>query len=435
MVKMLDLCLENCKIVPGNKEYCIGIDEGKIISIKTSSIEAVKTIDIKGMVVLPGLIDAHVHMRDPGFTYKEDFKTGTSAAAAGGFTTVLDMPNTKPPTNNVKNFKDKRKIAENKCIVDFGFHAGADNPLNIKKLASLSPASFKIFMDLFDDEMLMDILLEISELPLLNGKKPIVSLHAEDNEIIRRYTQIKKDENNLSPTVYADARPPFAEDVAVSKAIMMAKEFNLNMYICHTSTKKSLNFIEKAKIDGCRITSEVTPHHIFLDSSYLEKFGTFAKTNPPLRSKLIKINLTDIYKADIIGTDHAPHTIAEKEKNIWDASPGIPGLETALPLILNEINRGNFTFDEILRLLCRNPARIFNLKNKGFIKEGLDADLVVVDMKKERIINPENFHSKAHYSPFEGFKVKGIPIMTISRGNVVMDDGEILKNKGKYVYS
>ena len=124
---MLDLCLSNCKIVPGNFERSIGINNGKIISIKRSNVAAEKTIDLKGNIILPGLIDSHVHMRDPGLTYKEDFRTGTAAAAAGGFTTILDMPNTKPPTNNVKNFKDKRKIAENKCIVDFGFHAGADS--------------------------------------------------------------------------------------------------------------------------------------------------------------------------------------------------------------------------------------------------------------------------------------------------------------------
>jgi len=435
MVKMLDLCLKNCKIVPENIECNIGVDGGKFISIKKTSIDAVKTIDIKGNVVLPGLIDSHVHMRDPGFTYKEDFSTGTSAAAAGGFTTVLDMPNNKPPTNTVKAFLNKKKIAENKAIVDFGFHAGADNHEQIKELANLRPASFKIFMDLLDDEILMNIMSEIAELPLINGGNPIISLHAEDGEIIRRYTQMKKSENKLNPQVYADARPPLAEDVAVSKAILMAKEFDLNVHICHASTKKSLNFIKRAKIDGCSITSEVTPHHMFLDSSYLEKFGTFAKTNPPLRSKFTKINLMDIYKTDIIGTDHAPHTISEKEKNIWNAPPGIPGLETALPLLLTQVNRNMFSFDEILRLLCENPARIFNLKNKGFIKEGMDADIVVIDMERETTINSDNFHSKAHYSPFDGFDVQGIPVMTILRGDVVMDEGEIFKTSGEYVYS
>lgn len=432
---MLDLCLKNCKITSENRKCSIGVDGGKIVSIKRNTMDAEKTIDIDGNIILPGLIDAHVHMRDPGFTYKEDFRTGTAAAAAGGFTTILDMPNNKPPTNNVKAFVDKIKIAKAKSLVDFGFHAGADNPEQIKGLAELKPVSFKIFMDLFDDDHLMNMLEEISNLQEVKGVKTIVSLHAEDMEIVNRYTEIKKSEENLYPSVYADARPPLAEEVAVSKALLMAKEFDLKIHICHVSTKKSLNLIKRAKIEGCNVTSEVTPHHLFLDSSYLEKFGNIAKTNPPLRNLVNKVNFIDLDKVDIIGTDHAPHTILEKEENIWNAPPGIPGLETVLPLILTEVNRSNISFEDVRRLLCENPAEIFNLKNKGFIREGMDADFVVVDMKKEDIINPEHFHSKAHYSPFEGYKVQGLPVMTILGGKVVMNEGEVIDTQGKLVYS
>ena len=269
---MLDLCLSNCKIVPENLERSIGVNNGKIVSIKSSPIDAVKTIDLGGNIILPGLIDAHVHMRDPGFIYKEDFITGTAAAAAGGFTTVLDMPNNKPPTNTVKAFRDKIKIAESKCIVDFGLHVGADQPDQIAGLAAIKPASFKIFMDLFDDDSLMNLFAEISNLPEIDGFKSSVSLHAEDMELVNRYTQMKKSEENLNPLTYADARPPLAEEVAVSKAILMAKEFDLKIHICHVSTKKSLNLIKRAKVNGCDITSELTPHHLFLDSSYFNQF-------------------------------------------------------------------------------------------------------------------------------------------------------------------
>jgi dihydroorotase len=429
---MLDLCLSNCKIVPENITRYIGVDGGKIVSIKKTPISAEKIIEVSGNIILPGLIDAHVHMRDPGLTYKEDFRTGSEAAAAGGFTTVLDMPNTKPPTNTARAFKEKINIAKCRSIVDFGLHAGVDNPTELEELSKLKPASFKIFMDLFEDEYLMDIFCKISKIPEINGFKTIVSLHAEDKRIVNRCT--KKSKENLNPIIYATARPPYAEEVALSKAILMAKKYDLKIHICHVTTKKSINQIEMAKIDGCDITSEITPHHLFLDSNYFDLFGNFAKTNPPLRQKIEKVNLNNLYKTDIIGTDHAPHTVKEKENNIWNAPPGIPGIETALPLILNEVNRGKISFANVKRLLCENPAKIFNIKNKGFIEEGMDADFVVVDMKKKNKINPDNFYSKAHYSPFKGKIVKGAPIMTILRGNIIMDDGEIFKTNGKHVY-
>ncbi len=432
---MLDLSISNCRLVPNNITCSIGINEGKIVSIKKCDILSENTIDLNGKVVLPGLIDAHVHMRDPGLNYKEDFSTGSAAAAAGGFTTILDMPNTKPVTNTATAFKYKLDIAKRKCMVDFGFHVGADRLNQIKKLAKLNPASFKIFMDLYDDEFLTEMFAEISNLGENCSSKPIISLHAEDNEIVKNCTKIKKFEGNLDPTIYTEARPSRAEEVAVSKAILFAKKFNVKIHVCHASTSRSLELINSAKNDGCKITSEVTPHHLFLDSGYLTKFGSFAKTNPPLRYIYDKVNLTDLHVTDVIGTDHAPHTIDEKNQNIWKALPGIPGLETALPLLLTEVNKGNMCFTDLKRLLCENPAKIFNMHHKGFIKEGMDADLVMVDMKKEAIVQPENFYSKAHYSPFEGFKVKGLPIMTMLRGSVVMDEGEVLANTGKFVYS
>lgn len=432
---MLDLCILNCKLDPSNQECSIGVEDGKIVSIQKLPTPADETIDLEGKILLPGLIDAHVHMRDPGLTYKENFKTGTQAAAAGGFTTVLDMPNTQPPTNTAQDFKNKLKIAKSKAIVDFGLHAGTANIGEIPLLGGLNPASFKVFMDLYDDEFLMNLFSEIADLNQSTKKDHVVSIHAEDQEIVKRYTQMKMSETSSDSMIYADARPPLAEDVAVSKAILMAREFNLRIHICHASTGKSLKLIQKAKTEGCKISSEVTPHHLFLDSSYLKKFANFAKTNPPLRSNIKKINLSDLPKTDIIGTDHAPHTIAEKERNVWDAPPGIPGLETALPLLLNQINQGKLSFNELRRLLCENPAKLFKIKNKGHIMEGMDADFVVVDLKQEVTIDSDKFYSKAHYSPFNGTKVTGVPTMTILRGKVIMKDSEVFKSTGNHVYS
>lgn len=427
---MIDLCLSNCKLVPLNKECSIGIDKGKIVSITKIPPKSEELIDIKGNPVLPGLIDSHVHFRDPGLTYKEDFKSGSHAAAAGGFTAIMDMPNTKPPTNTKKAFLKKKEIAKKKSIVDFALHTSIADFEEIKKIAELKPASFKIFMDLVDNSFLMNAFEEISKLP----QSYPISIHAEDKTITNHCTKIEKDSMNENPEIYTKARPPVAEVVAVSTALALASYYLQKIHICHVSTKKSLQLINQAKISDINVTSEITPHHLFLDDSYFNKCGNLIKTNPPLRDIDNRLDLSYITHIDIIGTDHAPHTLKEKEMNIWEAPPGIPNLETTLPLLLNQINHGHMTFSHVKQLLCENPARIFNLTSKGRIGVGMDADFTIVDMKKEYTINPDDFKTKAKYSPFEGFKVKGMPVMTMIHGKVVMKNGEVYENKGKFVY-
>jgi dihydroorotase, multifunctional complex type len=430
-VKLIDLCLKNCKIVPENIECSIGIENGKIASITKVAPKSEETIDIKGNIILPGLIDSHVHFRDPGFPEKETFKTGSIAAACGGFTTVLDMPNTNPPTDTKKAFLEKIKIAGKKSVVDFGLHAGVDAVSEIKKIAELKPASFKVYMDLVDDEHLLEIFTEIKGL----SEDHLISVHAEDMDTVKECTHKIKAGTPMEPEIYANARPPLAEDIAVLKAISLAKQLNSSIHICHVSTKKSFKLIQNAKGENCKVTSEITPHHLFLDASYFKKCGNFAKTNPPLRDKKYALGISELKEIDIIGTDHAPHTIPEKEKNVWEAPSGIPNLENTLPLLLTQINQNKMTFAQIKRLLCEKPAEIFGLKSKGKIAEGMDADFVVVDMKKEGTIDPAEFKTKAKYSPFKGFNVKGMPVMTIVRGNVVVDNRDVFENNGKCIYN
>ncbi|GAB6055191.1 dihydroorotase [Methanobacterium movens] len=425
-----DLWLKDCKLHPRKGLYNVGIEQGKIMALKKTPLVADMMIDIKGKVILPGLIDVHVHFRDPGLTYKENFKSGSQAAAHGGFTTIMDMPNTIPPTNTARFFKEKKEIASKKCMVDFALHAGAGDLVEIEKIAPQKPASFKLFMDLCSDEFLGQVFEKVSS---LDSEIPL-TLHGENQKMVNDCTKKLQDENKNEAFDYSLARPPKAEELAVDQALSLSRKFQQKIHICHVSTSRALELINSKKIEGVPASCEITPHHLLLDSSEFKKWGNLTKTNPPLRSKEEGISFPLLDKIDIIATDHAPHTLEEKEKGVWEAAPGIPGLETVLPLLLTQMNKNNLTLNQIKNLLCENPSKIFNLENKGYIKEGMDADMVVLDLKLEGKINPDDFYTKAEYTPFSGWEYKGAPVMTLSHGNVIMEEGQIMENKGRYVY-
>ncbi|MDI9623566.1 MAG: dihydroorotase [Methanothermobacter sp.] len=419
---MLDLALENCSI--NQNIVNIGVKDGKIARISKSPLKADKKINIKGKIILPGLIDAHVHLREPGYEYKEDFRTGSMAAAHGGFTTILDMPNTKPETNTAKEFKKKIKIASKKSIIDFGLHASMNKPKEMEKIIPLKPASFKIFTEKIENHKISRIF------QTLKGSKIPITFHCEDPHIIEYYTSQLKDETR--PEIYSLARPSIAEELATATAITFSHHYNHPTHICHVSSKKTLKLIRSIKAP---VTCEITPHHLLLRSKDLKKWGTTAKTNPPLRPEKEAINIKDLKMIDIIATDHAPHTLQEKKENIWDAPPGIPNLEVALKLLLTLNKKKRLKLARIQKMLSERPANIFGLENKGQIKIGMDADFVIIDPKKTGKIKADEFYSKAHYTPFEGKEYIGEPIMTILRGELIMEYGEVLKNKGIHIKS
>lgn len=423
---MIDVCIKNCKLSPKSENICINIDQGKIKSITKIEEKAEKTINAENKIAIPGLIDAHVHFRDPGLTQKETFKTGSKAAANGGFTTIIDMPNTIPKTNTYNNFKNKLKIASKKSIIDYGLHAGTENIKEIPKINQLNPTSYKIFMDLNTNNELEKIFQTISQ----TTDKPI-TLHPENKNIVEEETQKQKKQNKNEAINYADARPPKAEIESTKQAIKLSQKYNTQIHLCHISTPKTLILVENA--NNPQITCEITPHHLLLTTDSFKKYGTYAKTNPPLRHQNKNLNLSHLNKIDTIGTDHAPHTLEEKEKDVWNASPGIPNLETCLPLLLTEVNKGTLTLDIIKEKLCTNPAKIFNLKQKGEISPGKDADIILIDLNKEMIVNTDNFYTKGKYSPFEGMKLKGQPILTLLRGHIIMENNIVYENNGKLV--
>ena len=412
---MLDLVIKNSKLIGKNGEYNIGVDEGKIKEITKENLKADNVIDIKSNYLLSGFIDPHVHFRDPGLTAKENFKTGSLAAAHGGFTTVIDMPNTVPKTNTYKALKEKIDIASKKSCVNFYLQAGHNDLDEMCRMMELNPISFKVFMDLETDESLEEIFSNLGQLKENTSYNGLVTTHCEKRSIVSEKTEELKNSND--PIDYSYARPYTSEDESVKQTIELASKNNLRLHICHLSSKNALNIARKNNI-----SYEFTPHHLLLDNSAFNTYGTMVKTNPPLRPEDKRVKISDIDENSIIGTDHAPHTLDEKQKGVFTSSPGIPSLETVVSLLLTEVNKGNLDLNLIERIFSTNAAKVFDLKTKGEIAVGKDADFTVLDLNREGKFDIETFKTKAEYSPFDGWEYKGAPVMTIVAGKVVFDN-------------
>ena len=412
---MLDLVIKNSRLIGKNGEYNIGMDDGKIKEITKSDLSGDKIIDIKSNYLLPGFIDPHVHFRDPGLTQKEDFKTGSLSAAHGGFTTVIDMPNTLPKTNTYKALKDKINIAKSKSVINFYLQAGHNSLDEMTKMMELNPISFKVFMDLESDDNLEEIFKNLAKLKETTSYNGLVATHCEKRRIVSEKTEELKD--STDPIDYTYARPYTSEDESVKQTIELATKNNLRLHICHLSSKNALNIARKNNI-----SYEFTPHHLLLDNSAYNTYGTMIKTNPPLRPRRECIRISDIDDKTIIGTDHAPHTLEEKHQGVFTSSPGIPALETVVSLLLTEVNNGNLSLNLIPKILSQNTAKVFNLDSKGEIAIGKDADFTVIDLNRQGKFDITTFKTKAEYSPFNGWEYKGAAVMTIVNGNVVFDD-------------
>lgn len=435
-----DLILNNANIyaknlvVNGN----VAISNGKITKIgkETHMPKAESKIDLKGLLVLPGLIDVHVHLRDEGKAYKEDFYSGTAAAAAGGITTVLDMPNNDPATMSPENLRARMEKAERNVLVNVGFYS--EFPKNLRDIAKIAEAgavAFKLFMlervgqlDIEDDAALLEAFNVLGDLGLL------VAVHAENGKMVKTAEAKLRRHSRNDAEAFLEAHSEKAEVSAINRVLNIIKRANNRVHFCHVSTSGGIEAIRRGKEVGLPITCEVTPHHLFLSTEHLEVLGARALTVPPVREKNHKRALwTGIKEGliDVLASDHAPHAWHEKMVDvIWDVKAGITGLETTLPLLLTEVNRNNLTLADIVKLMAEKPAEIFALKGKGFLTEGNTADLTVVDLKREGKIDASSFHSKAKFSPFDGWNFKGKPVKTFVNGELVMDEGEIVGKTG-----
>ncbi|MCX6768920.1 MAG: dihydroorotase [Candidatus Micrarchaeota archaeon] len=402
------MLVKNAKFFLDGKitEKDILIDGERIKAVGSFSGEG---IDASGYLVLPGLIDSHVHLRDPGATHKEDFHSGTRAAIAGGITTVLDMPNNNPPTTTLERLEEKRAIASKKAVCDYGFHFGAGTN-NFEEVKRAKPGSLKVYMGkttgglFLPDEKL--IFLHFQNFP---KEKPIV-VHAEDQAIID-----------------TEGRTPLAAQVAVAKAAMLAEKSGRTICIAHASTAREIELAKKWR----KSLVETCPHYLFLNQEKIRHLGNFGKVYPPVREEAERKKLWGaLDSVDYVSTDHAPHLPEEKEKG----AAGFPGLETSLALMLDAYNKKQVGMGWIVSRMCENPARIFNIRGKGKIAPGFQADLVLVDLKKKWKVRAENMQSKCGWTPYEGMGLKGKAAKVIFRGELVLDGEEMVKEmRGKEV--
>jgi dihydroorotase len=402
----------------------IFISGGKITQIGTSlDCEADRVIDAAGKYIFPGLIDPQVHFRDPGLTHKEDLKTGSMAAAAGGITTFFEMPNTNPSTITLEKLEKKYKVASEKCITNFSFFFGATND-NIEEIKKMdNTCGLKIFMGsstgdlLVDDDEALDRIFSCCD--------KIIAVHAEDEEILK---EAEKKVSKDSFANHPDARPVEAALKATTKAVNLALKYKKRLHVLHLSTAEEVEFLRKHKSSGL-ITAETTPQHLLMHAPNIyNEIGSFAQMNPPIREKYHQKELWAGLKdgtIDCVATDHAPHTFEEKALPYGEAPSGMPGVQTSLTLMLNEVANEKINLEDVVKWMAENPAKLYNIKGKGFLKEGYDADITIVDMDCEKTILNENMYSKCGWTAFHNTTTKGWPIITIVNGNIVYENDEL----------
>ncbi len=351
-----------------------------------------RVVDAEGLLVFPGLIDPHVHLREPGGEHKEDFASGTRAAVAGGFATVLAMPNTNPPLIDHETLAQARALAAAKAVCEVGFFVGATGN-NAEEAAGMEDVvGLKLYMGSSTGSLLVSDL--VGQSAHFEHYPGVVAVHAEDEEAVAHFAK-----KGLR-------RPPLCAALAVSRALALAERFGTRLHICHISTAHELALIRDAKARGVNVTCEVTPHHLFLTAEDETRLGSLAQMNPPLRSQEDADTLWEnLDVIDCLATDHAPHTLEEKRCPTPPA--GVPGLETALPLMLTAAHERGLSLQEIARLMAQGPARVFGLARKGRIAPGCDADLTLVNPEVEWVIDERPLHTKCGWSPFAGRKVRG----------------------------
>jgi dihydroorotase len=427
-----DLVINGGTIVSPDAQYraSIAIKNGVILAI--GALEAMppakQTLNATGLHILPGAIDVHVHFRDPGYPQKEDFASGTAAAAFGGVTTVFDMPNTLPTIATQEALADKHRIAAAKAYVDYGLYAvlGEDSIAHVDALIEGGIIGFKLYMGNTFGRIASPstgAMLEAFEVVAPTGKR--ISLHAETNSIMERREQRLRAAGRIDPIAHLAARPAVVAVEAVARAAILAEWTGARIHILHISSAAELRPLAEAKARGVDISGETCPHYLLLGETDYERFGGIVRVNPPVREAANRQPLWNALRdgtVDMIATDHAPHAPDEKTRpDIWTVDCGFPGVETQMPLMLTEINRGRASIQDYVRWSAENPAKVWGLyPRKGTLTVGSDADIAIVDLHREWTIDDALIQSRSKISPWHGRKATALPIHTIVRGRFVM---------------
>ena len=437
---MQTVLIENGKVLRSGRlaKANIAIENGRIKSVGIAESKQVdKRIDAKGRLILPGLVDGHAHLHDPAFTNRENFTTGTSAAAAGGVTTVVEMV-LSTPVDTPDRVKAKIEQGKRNSLIDFSLHAGMmnlSNLSNIATIAALGVRSFKTFTCkpyYSDDHTLMSLMRETSM------QNSILNVHAEDEQTANENLDRLTAEGRKDHKAHTEWKPNVAEERAVRKVVEFSRALKARLHISHMSTREGVEIVRQNKRLRVRVTAETCPHYLTFTRGDMNKQGPYLKMNPSLKGPKDVQALWEGLRdgtIDMVTSEHAPGERVEKEvgwTDIWKAWGGVPAIETMLPVLLSEgVNKGRIGLTTLQRICCENPAKVFGLyPRKGVIQKGADADLVIIDLKAKRTVRAEALHYKVGWTPYEGWTLKGWPILTVRRGEILYEDEQVVGEPG-----
>ena len=416
-------------------ELDILVEDGIVQKVAKNIIcEEAEIIDVRGKILVPGLIDMHTHLREPGQEAKEDFLSGSKAAAAGGFTTVATMPNTRPVVDTAALVRSSQARAKEVGIVHIeiiGALTKGQNGEELAEVGDMSLAGAVAFSD--DGHYVKSSKVMLNGMDYLKNFDKIIIDHDEDPSLVEEGIM---NESHRSAMLGMKGRPTVAEDIAVARDILLAEYVDSPVHVAHISSARSAELVREGKRRGVKVTAEVTPHHLILTDACVNPLDSSTKVNPPLRGKKDIEAMLEALKdgtIDIIVSDHSPHAEEEKDREYMYAPSGFPGLETTLGLLLTELyHKGKMGLAELIAKMTSAPAALFHL-NAGSLEAGMPADITVIDLDKEWIVASDEFYTRGTHSPYVGHRLKGKAVMTVVDGRIVMQDGKVFASEKENV--